>query len=122
MASVERPGGPTTIEAFFGDLIDEVALAAPVTRRRLVAALADVAAEVEADGSTTVQDDVAQVAAIPVAEWNHLARETGLRPEVELAVREVHRRMAASIGATDACTRPGADPCVVIEEYHTPGE
>lgn len=116
MASVGRSGGDTAVEAFYGDLLEEVALRAPVARPRLVAALVEVERSVDVAGVPTVECDVARVATLPVADWNRLARRAGLRPEMELAVREVHRRMAAALGATEACTTPGADPCVVIED------
>lgn len=117
MSSVGRSGCDTPVEAFYGDLLEEVALLAPVARPRLVAALEAVDRSADVAGAPTEEYEVARVATLPVAEWNRLARRTGLRPEMELAVREVHRRMAAAIGATEACATQGADPCVVIEDY-----
>jgi hypothetical protein len=86
----------------FGDLIDEVALVAPISRARLVEALARVDTHGPPERAPdTVHDDVA-VYDLTVAEWATIAGESELTPTAELAVREVHRRFAATVGVTPA--------------------
>lgn len=114
MSSAGRSGHAGSVESFYGDLIDEVALAAPVTRSRLVAGLAAVEREVEPGPGASAAGD-ASVITLSVADWNRVADRAGLRPGVSLAVREVHRRMAGALGETSACATPGADPCVIID-------
>jgi hypothetical protein len=121
-AAVERlsmpVSGTTTtagVEALFGDLVDEVALAAPVSRSRLVAALAAVTRGADESVAGEASGEPFPVATLDVSEWEDLADRAGLRPATALAVREVHRRMATAIGATDAATTPGADPLVIVD-------
>ncbi|MFC7177026.1 hypothetical protein [Halosegnis marinus] len=86
------------VEELFGDLIDEVALEAPVSRGRLVAALARADAHgPPADSAATVRDGLA-VHRLPVDGWNAVAAACGLTPAAEVAAREVHRRLAAALG------------------------
>lgn len=94
----------------FGDLIDEVAIDAPISRARLVTALACVDAHGPLKRAPdTVHDDIAAYE-LTIADWAVIARGCELTPTAELAVREVHRRFAATIGVTPATA--GTDPFV----------
>lgn len=94
----------------FGDLIDEVTLEAPISRTRLVNALARVDAHGPPDGAPDeIHDDIA-VYDLTIAEWAAIARGCALTPTAELAVREVHRRFAVTIGITP--TTAGTDPFI----------
>lgn len=115
MSSVGHSGIDGAVESFFGDLVDEVALCAPVSRTSLVVGLAAVERAVEPEDGVSSEREVPTVLTLSVEEWSRVANDTGMRPAVALSVREVHRRMASALGAGDACSTPGADPFVVID-------
>lgn len=111
-------GSSGRVEGFFGDLIRDVALEAPVSRTRLVRGLAAVDDRVREPGSplrrsvsTTGFDDT-RVAVLELSEWESLTRE--LTPANAVAVREVHRRMARVL--SDPVLPAGTDPIVVPDE------
>lgn len=115
MSSVGQHESGEAVEAFFGDLVDEVALSAPVTRDRLIAGLAAVDHAIDPDAGTHTESEPTPVWTLPVEEWDRVANHVGLRPGLALAVREVHRRMATAVGASEACSTSGADPFVVMD-------
>lgn len=113
-------GARSAVEAFFGDLLDDVALEAPVSRARLVRALAAVQA-VAADRRSGVRDDAsaaittlggASIVPVPASTWSDLAREAGLTATDEVAARAAHRRLA--VAAADLRLPEGSDPLVVL--------
>lgn len=111
-------GGPSgRVERFFGDLIRDVALEAPVSRSRLVLGLSTVDDRVREPGSplpravSTVRFDGTRVAVVTVEEWEALTAD--LTPATAVAVRTVHRRMARALADPDL--PPGTDPIVVPE-------
>lgn len=113
-------GAEAAVERFFGDLLVDVALDAPVSLERLVRVLgavqeaasarraalrADSAAGVDAPGGATVVP-------VPVDRWSELAGAADLTPTDEVAAREVHRRFA--LAACDLRPAPGVDPLIVL--------
>lgn len=113
-------GARSDVEAFFGDLLTDVAIDAPVSRDRLVRALAAVQLLASARRGAVREDSIAGVhtlggatiVPVPVTTWTELARAAGLTATDELAAREAHRRLAIA-----ACTLRlpgGADPLVVL--------
>lgn len=101
----------------FGDLIDEVAIDAPISRARLVTALVCVDTHGPPERAPdTVRDDIA-VYELTIADWAAIARGCELIPTAELAVREVHRRFATTVGGTPVTA--GTDPFVQSEPFRT---
>jgi hypothetical protein len=114
-ATAGNPSG--RVEGFFGDLVREVAIEAPVSRARLVRSLAAVDDRVREPGSplsrslSTTRFDETRIAVLELSEWEYLSRE--LTPATTVATREVHRRMARVL--SDPELPPGTDPIVVQE-------
>jgi hypothetical protein len=104
------------VERHFGDVLDEVAVEAPLSRPRLVRGLAVV------DQRGRIRDDVGErardrldlpagvVYVLPVDEWSVVTED--LLPVTELAVRETHRRLARALADDQA--PPRTDPLVVL--------
>lgn len=107
-------GSSEQVERYFGGLIDDVALEAPVSRTRLVDGLAVVEARAQAPESPLERplhccDGIdGLVYVIRVGTWNELT--TDLLPETCLAVRETHRRMSRVL--VDVELPPRTDPIV----------
>jgi hypothetical protein len=109
-------GSSARVERHFGDLLDEVAVEAPLSRPRLVRGLAVV------DQRGRIRDDVGErardrldlpagvVYVLPVDEWSVVTED--LLPVTELAVRETHRRLARALA--DDQFPPRTDPLVVL--------
>lgn len=104
--------GPGWVSTFFGDLTQAVALDAPVSHVELCRTLDQLGDEPPEHCPVT---DVpgATVHLVSVGAWHRHATTRDLRPALELAAREVHRRMATALGATKI--PPRTDPFVVPE-------
>jgi hypothetical protein len=116
----ETTGGSSArVERHFGDVLDEVAVEAPLSRPRLVRGLAVV------DQRGRIRDDVGErahdrldlpagvVYVLPVDEWSVVTDD--LLPVTELAVRETHRRLARALA--DDQVPPRTDPLVVLSVF-----
>lgn len=90
--------GDTAVEGLFGDLIGEVAVAAPVSRARLVTTLACANAFGPPDDTRASVHDGIAVHRLSVEQWNAIAAACDATPAAEVAAREVHRRLAAALG------------------------
>lgn len=87
------------IAAYFGDLVEEVAVDAPVSRVMLRVALERLQASgkaVTTDTSVHVGDGE-EVFLLTVADWKRLASAASLSTAERHAAREVHRRLAISL-------------------------
>jgi DNA-binding Lrp family transcriptional regulator len=110
------------VESYFGDLINTVAVRAPVSRRQLVRILARAqlsGRQLTSDGLTGDGDIVYQsndetLFWLDGDFWNDLRGLHQLDPDGGRAAREVHRRFIESInGSTTDCNRE-RDPFVLI--------
>lgn len=95
-------GGDPHVEAYFGDLIEEVALDAPVSRvmlRWALARLQGVSADVGSLPSATSVHvgDGEEVFTLRLDDWRTLAETAELSPGEWHAAREVHRRLAVGL-------------------------
>lgn len=113
----EATGGSSDrVERYFGDLIDEVALEAPVSRTRLVRGLAVVdqcgreTGHPEELAVDRVETPEGVVFVLPVDAWGAVTDD--LLPVTALAVRETHRRLARAL-LTDPLP-PRTDPYVLL--------
>lgn len=98
------------VEGLFGELLDDVALAAPVSRARLADALACIDAYGPPETTSTRTRDGLAVHTLTVEEWESIAAGCSLTPAAQLAAREAHRRLATALGA--ASDGSGVDPLV----------
>ncbi|CCQ37111.1 HTH domain protein [Natronomonas moolapensis 8.8.11] len=109
------------VEDYFGDLIDDVAVHAPVSRRQLVAVLA----RAQLSGARLADDGLADNGDIVYQSngetffwldgdfWANLGGDHYLRPDEGRAAREVHRRLVEAIGGVADCNRE-RDPFILI--------
>lgn len=105
------------VEGYFGELVAEVALEAPLSRTRLLAALARVQRAAVSGGPRATAPPVLhagpaeRVVHLPEVDWEALVRSGGLTQTEAAAAREVHRRLAETVTADSP---PGGDPLVVV--------
>ena len=95
-----------TVEEYFGDLVDEIALHRPVSRSMLVDALAALA--VAGDRASVLDDAVVRsyewgevVVSLDDDTWAELAATHGLTDAELAAAREVHDRMTRALTGED---------------------
>ncbi|NHN40465.1 hypothetical protein G9C85_02285 [Halorubellus sp. JP-L1] len=111
------------VEAYFGDLVDDVALHAPVSRRQLVAVLA----RAQLSGREYGPDELADLGEelhqsndetlywLDDQFWSRLRREHNLSPDEGRAAREVHRRIIEAIDGDVSYYNRDRDPFVLVE-------
>jgi hypothetical protein len=106
---------------YFGDIIDRVARDRPVSRPRLRTVLARIEEEVQSRESrlrevgerVECRSAPGIVLRLPGGWWRSLEQERGLTDREALAVRDVHRRMTASLAGGESPVEPGTDPLVL---------
>jgi DNA-binding Lrp family transcriptional regulator len=111
-----------SVEGYFGDLIDEVAVHAPVSRRQLVAVLARAQLsghQLASDGLTDNGDIVHQsndetLMWLDRSFWSTLHGLHQLGPNEGRAAREVHRRLIESMAGDVADYNRERDPFILI--------
>ncbi|WP_435194287.1 hypothetical protein [Natronomonas sp. EA1] len=96
------PGSAPPVGEYFGDLIADVALDAPVSRVMLTTALERLQAASShlatmSDATFIHVGETEEVYVIPLADWKALADVAGLSVPERHAAREVHRRLAVSL-------------------------
>jgi hypothetical protein len=111
------------VEVYFGDLVDDVALHAPVSRRQLVAVLAraqlsgrDLGPNGLDDlGEELYQSNDETLYWLDGEFWSRLRREHNLSPDEGRAAREVHRRIIEAIDGDVSYYNRDRDPFVLVE-------
>jgi hypothetical protein len=111
------------VEAYFGDLVDDVALHAPVSRRQLVAVLARAQfsgrdlgpGELTDIGEQLYQSDDETLYWLDGEFWSRLRREHNLSSDEGRAAREVHRRIIEAIDGDVSYYNRDRDPFVLVE-------
>lgn len=93
------------VDAYFGDLIGEVALDTPVSRvmlRRALARLQATAGDLDSLPSATsvYLGETEEVFTLTTGDWTALAESAGVSTAERHAAREVHRRLAVSLVGT----------------------
>lgn len=111
------------VEDYYGDLVDEVALHAPVSRRQLVAVLARAqlsGRDLGPDGLSDLGDELYQsndetLYWLDGEFWARLRNEHNLSPDEGRAAREVHRRIIEAIDGDVSYYNRERDPFVLVE-------
>ncbi|WP_435363620.1 hypothetical protein [Haloarchaeobius sp. DYHT-AS-18] len=114
------------VEDYYGDLIDEVALHAPVSRRQLVAVLARAQLSGRGLGPDTLTEQGEEVFQsndetlfwLDGSFWRRLRENHNLSPDEGRAAREVHRRIIEAIDGDVGYYNRERDPFVLIERAH----
>jgi len=111
------------VEEYYGDLVDDVALHAPVSRRQLVAVLA----RAQLSGRDHGPDELANIGEelhqskdetlywLDGEFWSRLRREHNLTPDEGRVAREVHRRIIEAIDGDVSYYNRDRDPFVLVE-------
>lgn len=111
------------VEDYYGGLVDDVALHAPVSRRQLVAVLA----RAQLSGRDHGPDDLADLGEelyqsndetlywLDGEFWARLRREHNLSSDEGRAAREVHRRIIEAIDGDVSYYNRDRDPFVLVE-------
>lgn len=114
------------VEHYFGDLVDGVALHAPVSRRQLVAILAraqlfgQALADELTEQGTVVYDSANETALwLEGTFWNTFGVRQHLTPDETRAAREVHRRVIETIDGDVPYYNRERDPFVLIDQYYS---
>jgi hypothetical protein len=111
------------VEDYYADLVDDVALHAPVSRRQLVAVLAraqlsgrDIGPDgLEALGERRYQSNDETLYWVDGEFWSRLRTEHNLSSDEGRAAREVHRRIIEAIDGDVSYYNRERDPFVLIE-------
>ncbi|WP_435360499.1 hypothetical protein [Haloarchaeobius sp. DFWS5] len=111
------------VEAYFGDLVDDVALHAPVSRRQLVAVLAraqlsgwsESTAKLREEGELVYQSNDESLFWLDGSFWRGLRDDHNLTPDEGRAAREVHRRIIEAIDGDVGYYNRERDPYVLVE-------
>ena len=111
------------VEDYYGDLVDDVALHAPVSRRQLVAVLAraqlsgrDLGPDALVDlGEETYQSNDETLYWVDGEFWSRLRPEHNLHPDEGRAAREVHRRLIEALDGDVSYYNRDRDPFVLVE-------
>jgi hypothetical protein len=111
------------VEEYYGDVVDDVALHAPVSRRQLVAVLARAQlsgrdlgpSELSSMGEERFQSNDETLYWLDGEFWSRLRREHNLSPDEGRAAREVHRRMIEAIDGDVSYYNRDRDPFVLVE-------
>jgi hypothetical protein len=114
------------VEDYFDDLIDDVALHAPISRRQLVAVLARAQlsgrgrgpGELREEGELTYQSNDETLFWLDGTFWARLRRQHNLSPDEGRAAREVHRRLIEAIDGDVGYYNRERDPFVLVERRH----
>jgi hypothetical protein len=113
------------VEAYFGDIIDDVALHAPVSRRQLIAVLARAqlsGRQFTLDGLTqqgeiVYQSNTETLLWLDGGFWTDMRGQHHLEANEERAAREVHRRLIEAIDGDVPYYNRERDPFVLIERF-----
>ncbi|WP_256299156.1 hypothetical protein [Haloarchaeobius salinus] len=114
------------VEDYFDDLIDDVALHAPISRRQLVAVLARAQLSgrglgpenLREEGELTYQSNDESLFWLDATFWRRLRRRHNLSPDEGRAAREVHRRIIEAIDGDVGYYNRERDPLVLVERRH----
>lgn len=114
------------VEAYFDDLIEDVALHAPVSRRQLVAVLARAQLsgrglgpeQLREEGEVTYQSNDESLFWLDGTFWARLRQRHNLSPDEGRAAREVHRRIIEAIDGDVGYYNRERDPFVLVERRH----
>jgi hypothetical protein len=111
------------VEDYFGDLVDDVALHAPVSRRQLVAVLARAQLSgrergpdgLESLGEQQYQSNDETLYWLDDEFWSRLRADHNLSADEGRAAREVHRRVIEAIDGDVSYYNRERDPFVLVE-------
>ncbi|WP_435335620.1 hypothetical protein [Haloarchaeobius sp. TZWWS8] len=114
------------VEEYYGDLLEEVALHAPVSHRQLVAVLARAQLSgrglgpetLEEEGDIVYQSNDETLLWLDGSFWRQLRENHNMSPDEGRAAREVHRRIIEAIDGDVGYYNRERDPFVLIERRH----
>ncbi|WP_222919081.1 hypothetical protein [Natrinema sp. SYSU A 869] len=113
------------VEAYFGEMIDDVALHAPISRRQLIAVLARAqlsGRQFAIDGLTEQGEIVYQstnetLLWLDGGFWTDMRGTHHLEPDESRAAREVHRQLIEALDGDVSYYNHDRDPFVLIERF-----